>query len=63
VVHSLSRFLHSILANLRLPRGIGNDGAKKGRGTRDLRSSITAYTWCLYEDVDLRSSITAYTWT
>ena len=32
MVHSLSRLLHSILANLRLSRGIGNDGAKKGPG-------------------------------
>ena len=32
MVHSLSRLLHSILANLRLSRGIGIDGAKKGPG-------------------------------
>ena len=30
MVHSLSQILHSILANLRLSRGIGNAGAEKG---------------------------------
>jgi len=39
MVHSLSRLLHSILANLRLPRGIGNDGAKKGRRRRQKKLS------------------------
>jgi hypothetical protein len=31
--------LHSILANLRLPRGIGNDGAEKGRRRRQNKLS------------------------
>jgi hypothetical protein len=50
MVHSLSRFLHSILANLRLPRGIGNDEAKKALPCRQKKLSYAFFvTVCRFK--------------
>ena len=51
MVHSLPRFMHSILANLHLPRGIGNASAKKARQRRLKKLSYAfLVTVCLQGD-------------